>query len=163
MSLDATTMSQIKTIFDRFSSHPASSITTDNAVSKFATDLASSTLGMDVSGYKIMTAENYPFESVSVAEADTVPTSTFDKDDLLMEKNFPSMFFYVTCRHGYREALAKFENDKAFFAGIKEVVFQREDHSSLYDKKLYTYGIGEGSLNVEHNDFTLVDGSWSAQ
>ena len=80
-----------------------------------------------------------------------------------MEKQIPQMFFYIDCAHQYKEALAKFEDDRAYFVGIKEIVFQRSDHTAKNDTNMYSYGSGEGSLNIEHNDFNLIGNSWKMQ
>jgi hypothetical protein len=162
-SIDATTLNQIKTSLNQFTSHPALDSTTETTVGKAATQLASTTLGMNVSGYKIMTASNYPIEEVSRSIADPMPVSTLNRDSVLFEKYFPIMSFYIQCRHEYREALAKFEDNRAYFVGIKKVAFQRSNHVSTNDSKMYTYGIGEGSLNVEHNDFVFIEESWRAR
>jgi hypothetical protein len=170
---DSETLSRIKSSFDSFTSHPASGADNATTIGKAANNLATSTYGLDVQGYKIMTAQNYPIEQISTAIADTALVSTTDREPLLLEKNISPMFFYVNCRHEYKEAYAKFEDNKAYFASIKEIIFQKQNHTSQYDSNIYNYGVNENSLNIEHNDFVFSSdesinklnpqGFWSAE
>ena len=154
-SLDINTLQKIKIAFSQFSAHPATVANTSSTVGTLATQNAYSTLGAGLSNGRIAPAQNYSTEIQSLAIADTTQVSTFEREALLFEKSISPMFFYVTCRHGYREAWAKFENDKAYFAGIKEIAFQKSIHSSKADDEIYTFIVGENSINLEHNDFVI--------
>lgn len=151
--IDSTTSKLISTAFNRFASHPAQYSVLNNAVDLSAQNLAQSSVGFDVTGFKLIAAQNYPIERMTKPVADFNTVSTFDREPLLFEANFPVMFFYVTCRHAYREAYAKFEDDKAYFAGVREVIFQREAHSSQYDSTMYTHITGENASGATYNDF----------
>lgn len=147
---------QIRAAFDQFQNHPALANTSSGTVGKAANDLATTTYGLNVEKYKIMTAQNYPVEKVTRAIADPALVSTTEREPLLLEKHIPNMFFFVNCRHEYKEAYAKFDDNRAYFAGVKEIAFQNENHTSQFDSQVYNYGVGQNSLNIAHNDFTLI-------
>jgi hypothetical protein len=153
--LDISTLSNVKTAFSRFSSHPATAANINSTVGNLAIQNAYSTLGAGLSNGRIAPAQNYPTEISTVAIADTTQVSTFDRENLIFEKSINPMFFYVTCRHGYREAYAKFENDKAYFAGVKEIAFQKSIYSSKADDEIYTYKVSDNAIDIEHNDFVI--------
>lgn len=161
-SLDLQTLNQIKTIFNRFTSHPTASSNTDSVVTKLASGNASSTISAGLINGRAAPMQNYPLENINLAVADTSQVSTINRDPLILEKNFPVMFFYVNCRHGYKEAYARFNEDKAYFAGVKNVVFQRNNHAIESDEGTYMYGTGSFDLNVKTNDFVLDNKEWKA-
>lgn len=88
------------------------------------------------------TSKAIPSSDVSVA----------DRDAVLMQSLYPPMFFYLTCRHQYREVMAKFGDSKAYFAGIRQVAFLRQDYTTSSDTPSYL-DIGEDFFNVERNEF----------
>jgi len=164
-ALDSNTLNRIKTLFNKFVSHPSISADTTTLTGQTASNNANSTLGAGISNGRIAPAQNYGLETVTAAQANTSTVSSFDRESLLFEKNFPVMFFYQICKHGYREAYAKFENDKAYFVGVRYISFNRDNHLIRNDDKLYAYGYGESAVNLEHNDFTLSadNNTWMAK
>ena len=58
-----------------------------------------------------------------------------------------------------REKIAKLTNDKAYFAGVKEIAFMRDRYSVSYDSPLYIEGAGD-NLNTERNDFVQNGLEW---
>jgi hypothetical protein len=163
--LNIDTLSSIKIAFSKFSSHPATSGNSNSTVGALANQNAYSTLGAGLINGRIAPAQNYPTEIQTPALADTTQVSTFDREPLLFEKSAPSMFFFVNCRHEYREAYAKFSNDKAYFAGIKQIAFQKASPVAVSDDEIYTYKVNGTSANLEHNDFIMSDDkkSWLAR
>lgn len=93
----------------------------------------------------------YPVESLPTQ---TVPTavSSLDRESVLFEDSFPVMHFYLTCRHRYREVSASLAHDRAYFAGVRQVSFTREQYASESDLAMYVETLGDYA-NVERNDF----------
>lgn len=114
------------------------------------------------SGYLLSTfvetsdSAEYPVENIRYASANTREVSVLDRENLIVENNYPVMSFYLTCRHGYREVEAYFSSDKAYFAGVRELAFTREDYASAADLDLYVETLSDFS-NAVRNDF-IPDG-----
>lgn len=94
----------------------------------------------------------YPTETIHIQRADTTAVSSADRMPVLIEQNMPVMFFYLTCRHMYRMVSAEFENDKAYFAGVREIAFTREHYTAASDQGMYVENSGDFT-NVLRNDF----------
>lgn len=142
--IDQQTLSQIKTSFRPFLNTP----------------FAQGKSGFLLNDYiQAPNPSNYSVESILEASTDTTQVSSLDRDRLVLEKNFPVMSFYLTCRHAYRVSVATFENDRAYFAGVKDIVFTREHYASKFDQDFYLESVGD-NLNVQFNDFFTIDNSW---
>jgi hypothetical protein len=100
-------------------------------------------------------SSDYPVERDTVSYADS---QQLRNTAVIFENNYPVMFFYLTCRHAYRTIKATFDNDKAYFAGIKQVAFTRENYTVAFDTQVYIEPHGD-LLNTERNDFAQVEGS----
>lgn len=94
---------------------------------------------------------NYPTEGQIVQTADTTRVSTLERDNVIVEKQFPITQFYIECRHYYAISEAEFEEDRAYFVGLKEVAFTREHYETRFDSDLYIDVAGDTS-NIETND-----------
>lgn len=103
--------------------------------------------------------ETYSTEIMTYAPSGTARRVTEDQTQLVLEKNFPVTFFYPTCRHIYRTSQSLFENDRAYFAGVKEVAFTRERYTARTDTQLYIESVGD-NLNLDVNDFDWENGTW---
>jgi hypothetical protein len=79
-----------------------------------------------------------------------------NRESIIVEQNFPVMFFYLTCRHAYRVVQASLESDRAYFVGIRELAFLRDNYLSEFDTSLYIEGNSD-LLNVERNDFVVEE------
>lgn len=99
---------------------------------------------------------NYPTEGQVETTANTSRVSTLERDNVIVEKQFPITQFYLECRHYYAISEATFEEDRAYFAGIKEVALTREHYASRFDNELYIDVAGD-NLNVESNDLEIED------
>lgn len=77
--------------------------------------------------------------------------------EVVRENDYPVMFFYVTCRHKYREIEASFTHNRAYFVGIREIAFTRDRYAVAFDNDQYIEPAGD-VLNSERNDFTQIDG-----
>jgi hypothetical protein len=100
-----------------------------------------------------LTALEYPTEGALIRpRADTTSVSTPDRMGLIIEQDYPVMLFYLKCRHAYREVEARFEQDKAYFVGVRELAFTREHYNVASDTNTYIENLGDFQ-NVLRNDF----------
>lgn len=99
---------------------------------------------------------NYPVERVIRPRADTTEVSSVNRQALIIEQNYPAMFFYLKARHKYREISAAFREDRAYFVGIRELAFTRDQYTTASDSELYIETLADFQ-NVQRNDF-LEDG-----
>lgn len=104
---------------------------------------------------------NYPTEATGTAltGSATEEVSTLERDSLIVEKQFPVTSFYLTCRHYYMHSEAYFEEERAYFAGIKEVSLTREHYTSVYDHDIYLDNGGDNA-NINNNDLYAEDHTW---
>jgi hypothetical protein len=93
----------------------------------------------------------YPTEGGSLT-ATQVEIQSLRNREVAFENDYPVMYFYLTCRHGYREVTAAFSHDRAYFAGINEIAFTRERYTQAHDNTQYIEP-GADLLNMERNDF----------
>lgn len=86
--------------------------------------------------------------------------SNLRKDAIVYERTHPVMWFYLDCRHRYRENQAVYQYNRAYFAGVYEIVFTREQYHIESDTAQYTEGTGD-NMNVDRNDFEKdSEGKW---
>lgn len=102
---------------------------------------------------------NIPTETSVNTSADTTFVSSTDRDAVIIENSTPVMFFFVDCRHKYRVVSAKFEQNRAYFVGVKSIAFQRHKFSTAFDADIYVENTGDNE-NMERNDFLIVDSVW---
>jgi hypothetical protein len=103
-------------------------------------------------------AENqpsYPVEGEPKFRGNTtIAVSGLDRQAVVLDESTPVMYFWVICRHEYKEAKAKFEADRAYFAGLKELAFLRAQFSIAADTNLYLEA-GTDDTNTERSDFNV--------
>jgi len=102
---------------------------------------------------------SYSTEAIVRPRALTAMVSNLDREQVVLEKNFPVMSFPISCRHKYKTASAGFFQDVGYFAGVKEIAFTRDHYSAKQDNSAYIESAGD-NLNVERNDFQTVDFHW---
>jgi hypothetical protein len=78
-------------------------------------------------------------------------------ESVILESDYPVMFFYLTCFHKYREVLAELSHDRAYFVGIREIAFLRDHYGLASDTTQYNEPVGDFA-NTQRSDFTFVDG-----
>lgn len=140
--VDATTLAKINLVMQTYTQPPGS--------------LASSStlLGSKVRQIALSTT-NYPVEQQSnLSGVNLSEVSSLNRDNIVFEQGLPVMYFYLTCRHSYKELTATFNNNRAYFAGVKEVAFIRNDYTTTYDGELYIETGGD-DINTELNDFVV--------
>jgi hypothetical protein len=101
---------------------------------------------------------DYPVERPVSSSGDRTDLQDLRDSAVIFENDYPVMFFYLTCRHRYREIVATFEQDRAYFVGIREISFQRERYATAFDSDQYIEPAGD-MLNTERNDFTMQNGT----
>ena len=98
---------------------------------------------------------SYPVEGQPEFKGNpTIAVSGLNRQAIVLDESIPVIFFWVTCRHEYKEANAIFENDRAYFAGLKELAFLRHQFSVEADNTLYIES-GTDTTNSEVNDFNV--------
>jgi hypothetical protein len=100
-------------------------------------------------------APSYPVEGEPQFRGNTtMAVSGLNRQAIVLDESYPVLFFWVTCRHEYKELTATFENDRAYFAGLKELAFLRSQYSIAADTELYIEA-GTDDTNTELNDFNV--------
>ncbi len=99
---------------------------------------------------------SYPTERINRYSADTTQVSTLDRLSLIVENDYPVMSFFVKSRHGYRVVEATFENDSAYFVGVREIAFTRDHYTVAADQSVYVDNLSDFN-NVVRNDFIEED------
>lgn len=94
------------------------------------------------------------------AEVAPLPYDTPASDPVVLEQDFPVMFFFLECRHRYREVRAKFEEGKAYFVGVRELAFLRDRYTVANDAEQYVESAGD-NVNVGRNDFVRTRDGWA--
>lgn len=138
--VDPTTLGQIKLAFNRYARHPASNGPLDYIYTNYGPGAGN----------------NYAVEATSAPAIVSTDVSSLNRQSLIIEQNYPVMFFYVPSRHTYREVSADLTYNRAYFAGIREIAFLRDNYGTQYDGNLYIEGIGDNT-NVDRNDFFTTE------
>lgn len=100
-------------------------------------------------------APSYPVEGEPQFRNNTsLAVSGLDRQAIVLDESMPVMYFWVTCRHEYKELNGYFENDRAYFAGIKELSFLRNQFSVSADGNIYIES-GTDDTNTERSDFNV--------
>jgi hypothetical protein len=114
---------------------------------------------------EVLTAQSYVMDEYPTETAVTFTNETFDdvstlrNERIVFEQSYPVMFFYLTCRHKYREVQASFSHNRAYFAGVRQIAFTRENYTAAHDTSLYIEAEND-QVNVEYNDFVVEDNQW---
>lgn len=100
-------------------------------------------------------ARSYPVEGEpQFRGTPTIAVSGLDRQAIVLDESTPVMYFWVTCRHEYKEVKAKFEDNRAYFAGLKELAFLRAQFSVASDTGIYLEA-GTDDSNTERSDFNV--------
>jgi hypothetical protein len=100
-------------------------------------------------------APSYPVEGEpQFRNNTTIAVSGLDRQAVVLDESIPVLYFWVTCRHEYKELNALFENDRAYFAGLKELAFLRSQFSVTADTNIYVEA-GTDDINTERSDFNV--------
>lgn len=139
--VDTETMLRIRTTFDEFAIHPGLFSKTNYLPSVYAGPQG------------LAEATTYPAEQATpslVYRGSDV--SGVNREPVLFEQDFPLMFFFIDCRHTYRKVLASLSHGRAYFVGIREIQFDRDQYSSEIDTRNYIERLDD-TANTSVNDF----------
>lgn len=148
--VDSATLAQINLVMQSYQVPAGSIVDPQTLIGQAAT-----TISNNIAASSTQTAE---VPSVSTLANTTV--STLNREPVVFEQSMPVMYFFVTCRHAYKQMTATFPTDKAYFAGTNTIQFLRSNYSTESDDSLYVESGGD-NLNAMVNDFVLDDnGIW---
>lgn len=136
--VEQSTMDKISTTLQPFSQQPSARVKS-----------TASLLGTYAAANKDST---YPAERIRRAKADVSQVSSLNRSSLITESQATPMFFYMTCRHAYKELMANFENDRAYFVGVREIALSRDHYTVATDTEVYIENLSDFT-NVMRNDF----------
>jgi hypothetical protein len=137
--IDPSTLDRINLVMNIFQQHPALRGTPDTLLAQYAHDTVSYT-------------DDYPIEQNRPGALNLPDVSSLNRDSVVIEQDFPVMFFYLTCRHAYREVEAKFSHDRAYFVGVRELAFLRDNYMAAFDTGTYIEPAAD-TQNIERNEF----------
>jgi hypothetical protein len=136
--VDPTTLSQISQSLVPFEQQPSNLTSPD-----FLAGVIQNQISSTISQY-----QQYPTENTTQSYAVSTPfTAARIRDSLIQEKMQPDMFFFIMCRHFYRLSSAYFANDRAYFAGVRELAFLRDNYAIPVDTPVYWETFGD-SFNL---------------
>lgn len=146
--VDVSTLAKINLVMQMFTQPPGAQANANTLLGNKVRKIALSTT-------------NYPVEKSTPTIAENLSVvSTLNRDNIVFEQGLPIMYFFITCRHYYKELTATFEHNRAYFAGVKEVAFIRDNYTTTYDGELYIETGGDDT-NTELNDFVVEpEGGW---
>lgn len=86
--------------------------------------------------------------------------SSLQREPVVLEQSMPVMYFFLTCRHAYKELTASFEYNRAYFAGVNDIAFMRHDYTVAADTPQYIETGGD-LANIQSTDWVVdTDGNW---
>jgi hypothetical protein len=146
--IDATTLSQINLVMNTFAQTPDVNVDTDSVLGSYVQSVYNSTAS------PAATVESSTFPQLSYSTV-----SSLARDQLVYENNLPVMYFFLTCRHSYKILQASFDYNRAYFAGVNQISFIRNDYTTQADTDLYIESGGDDQ-NSELNDWVVNAGTW---
>lgn len=137
--IDLTTLDKIDLTLNSFRQHPALRGNPNTLLADYARQTVDYTA-------------SYPTELRAPAAIANSDVSSLNRDRVVMEQNHPVMFFFLTCRHGYREVEATLTHDRAYFVGVRQLSFLRDNYMTAFDTATYIETASD-TENVERNEF----------
>jgi hypothetical protein len=141
-TVDSATLAQIRLVFQSFQVPAGSLLDLNTLVNQFASKVTA----VAIPG-STLTSESSTVPAVSYAAV-----SSTNREPVIFEQSLPVMYFFVTCRHTYKQLTSVFEYNRAYFAGTQEISFLRHDYSTVSDDTLYLES-GNDTFNTELSDF----------
>jgi hypothetical protein len=137
--IDPITLDKINLALEPYRDHPALRGT------------ATTLLG-DYARQTVSTTDDYSVETARARARASADVSSLNRDRVVIEQNYPVMFFYLTCRHAYREIEAKLTHDRAYFVGVRQIAFLRDNYMTAFDTGTYIEPAAD-TQNIERNEF----------
>jgi hypothetical protein len=137
--IDSVTLDKINLALEPYRTHPALRGTAQTLLGDYARQT-------------VQTTDDYPVEAARTRAITTADVSSLNRDRVVIEQNYPVMFFYLTARHKYREIEAKFTHDRAYFVGVRQIAFLRDNYMTAFDTNTYIEPAAD-TQNIERNEF----------
>jgi hypothetical protein len=119
----------------------------------FLSDTRTAGLARTLLGQSVMyNTSRYPVEALPGSTVRGSVVSSLNREAVVFEDSWPVMHFYLTARHRYKEVEATLPNDRAYFAGVRQIAFTREQYAVESDLNMYVETLGDFA-NAERNDF----------
>lgn len=150
--VDSTMLGQINLLFNYYRTHITEQGKLDFLLTGYMAETA-----VTGTGNPAIPPPNGAEVPGAVPVMDTTVVSSLNRNSIVYEKQMPVMFYFINCRHFYREVKAHFQHDHAYFVGLKELAFYRDQYSVPFDNPLYIESGGD-TVSSERNDFDSVDG-----
>lgn len=148
--VDTQTLAQINLIMQQFQLPTGSILGGNNAslISQMASNV--------VNGNQLAPVS----ENTFVNPVDYSTVSTTNREPVILEQGMPVEYFFLTCRHSYKEVSSSFEYKRAYFVSIQSVEFLRANYATASDQSQYIESGGD-TANALTMDFTVdTDGNW---
>lgn len=101
---------------------------------------------------------DYPVEGIpDFLGPNNISVSSLNREPIILDQSMPIMYFYLTCRHFYKELRATFDHNRAYFAGVNELAYLRHTYTTSSDTELYIES-GADDINTNRNDFVIEPG-----
>lgn len=149
--VDATTLAQINLVMQTFQLPTGSIVDTTTLAGQQAASLLNAANGSgDQPTTEVPTQQNIDYSVVS----------TTNREPVIFDQTMPVMYFFLTCRHTYKQLSAQFEYNKAYFVGVNSITFLRSNYQTEADQTLYIESGGD-TYNSVLNDFDVEsNGFW---
>lgn len=148
--VDASTLAQINLVMETYQVPVGSIVNPQTLIGTAAQAISNN----------INSGSTQTVEVPTVTSQPNITVSTLNREPVIFEQSMPVMYFFVTCRHAYKELTATFPTDKAYFAGTNTIQFLRSNYDVETDTPLYVESGGD-TFNSVRNDFVLDnDGVW---
>ena len=147
--VDTQTLSQINFIMQQFQLPTGSILGGNNPplISQYASNI--------VNNQQAPVSEN-----TFITPIDYSTVSTLNREPVILEQSMPVMYFFIACRHAYKEISAEFEYNRAYFIGIQDVSFLRANYTTSSDGSQYIEAGGD-TANALTMDFVVdTDLNW---
>jgi hypothetical protein len=146
--VDPTTLARINLVLDSFQ-RPTGTIVNTGTL-----------LGQAVLASTTDPAASLTSETPLATQPNLSVVSSSGREPVVFEQSIPVMYFFLTCRHAYKELTASFEYNRAYFAGVNSISFIRHDYTTPTDTALYIES-GNDTTNATLQDFHIdADQAW---
>jgi hypothetical protein len=147
--VDPATLAKVNLVLNAYKTPPAANVNASTTLGSYVASLATGTDSPPTTA-----------EGGTLSPVDYSLVSSLQREPLLIEQGLPVMYFFIPCRHTYKELTASFEYNRAYFAGVKQVAFLRNSYTVAADTPLYIE-TGNDAANIATSDWVVDDdGTW---
>lgn len=146
--VDSTTLAQINLVLRSFQQPTGTIVNTNTLLGQSVLTIATSPTASSVA------------ETPLATQPDLSVVSSSSREPVVFEQSLPVMYFFLTCRHAYKELTASFDYNRAYFAGVNNISFIRHDYTTPTDTAQYVES-GNDTTNALLQDFDIdTDQAW---